>query len=290
VVAWRPTEWEQLLDRHATAGQVRFFLESRDRDVDDVTDRHDLQQRALATVEAAIPTAWRRAQVRRDALASFLFEPDDVVVAVGQDGMVPNLAKYLRSQPVIGVNPDPERNEGLLVRFAAPDVADVIHDVVDARAATEQRTMVEARLDDGQRLVALNELFVGHRSHQSARYLLMHGATMERQSSSGIIVATGTGATGWTRSIVTERQSTLALPSPSDQQVAFFVREAWPSVATGAGLTEGLVEAATSLRVISEMDGGVVFGDGIEDDRLELTWGQDVRIGPAPEHLTLVAS
>ena len=78
--------------------------------------------------------------------------------------------------------------------------------------------MAAARLDDGQELLALNEVFVGHASHQSARYTLALGERAERQSSSGLIVATGTGATGWAASIHRERHSGLALPAPEDDR------------------------------------------------------------------------
>ena len=291
VVAHRPTEWDLLLERHATAGQARFFLESRDRDASEIIDRHEQQVDALAVVDRGIPTTWRRARVRRHDVATFLFEPDDIVIAVGQDGLVPNLAKYLTGQPVVGVNPNRERNEGLLVRFVPQDTGAILPDIAEQRVQIEERTMVEARLDDGQRLIALNEIFVGHRTHQSARYLLMHDTSMEHQSSSGVIIATGTGATGWTRSIATDRRSPLPLPAPTDKQVAFFVREAWPSVATGAALTEGLCADGTHLQMISEMDeGGVVFGDGIESDQLDFGWGQALEIGTAPERLRLVTS
>ena len=148
--------------------------------------------------------------------------------------------------------------------------------------------MVEARLDDGQRLVALNEVFVGHPSHQTARYTLRttDGAE-EAQASSGVIVATGTGATGWCRSVALERHSPLVLPAPAEQRLAWFVREAWPSPATGAGLTEGdLVDGELTLTVAS--DRLVAFGDGVESDALTLTWGQTVRIGRAGTVLRLV--
>ena len=46
------------------------------------------------------------------------FGPEDVIIAVGQDGLVANVAKYLDGQPVVGVNPDPQRNPGVLVRHA----------------------------------------------------------------------------------------------------------------------------------------------------------------------------
>jgi hypothetical protein len=71
--------------------------------------------------------------------------------------------------------------------------------------------------------------------------------------------------------------------------LAFYVREAWPSAATGTRLTEGLLRDGATLRLQSEMgEGGVVFGDGIESDRLALDWGRRVHVAVASERLNLV--
>ena len=225
----------------------------------------------------------------RGDLDRFLFEPDDIVVAVGQDGLVANAAKYLGGQPVVGLNPEPGRNAGVLVPHPPDAAADLLADVAAERATFEERTMARARLDDGQTLVALNEVFVGHRSHQSARYSLRFGTARESHSSSGLIVATGTGATGWASSIHRERGSTLALPLPTEPRLAFFVREAWPSRATDTGCTEGLLGAGRPLEIVSRMEsGGIAFGDGIESDAVELPWGARVRIGVSDRTLRLV--
>jgi NAD kinase len=124
-----------------------------------------------------------------------------VVVPVGQDGLVANVAKYLDRQPVLGVNPAPDLYDGVLVRVAAGRLAALLPASVAGAAAIERRTMVQASLDSGETLVALNEIFVGHRSHQSARYRIETDGEAEDHSSSGLIVASGTGATGWARSI-----------------------------------------------------------------------------------------
>jgi len=289
VVVRRKTDYELLLERHGTHEQARFFLESRDQDVDQVRQRHDRVGELFVRVTGSIPSAWRRAQVDRADLHRFLFEPEDVVVAFGQDGLVANLAKYLDGQPVIGINPEPERNDGVLVPCRA-DQARALLEVSAAGAATiERRTMVSAELDDGQRLLALNEIFVGHRSHQSARYQIRWGAEDERQSSSGIVVTTGTGATGWARSIHRQRMTKVALPSPEERRLAFFVREAFPSVATGTRLTDGELDDGGRLEIVSRMNGGgVVFGDGIEDDRLTFGWGRRLSVGLARQTLALV--
>jgi len=286
VVVHRRTELDELTARHGTRGQIAFFLNSRGRDLDELEARQRATRSALDTVTGAIPLDWRRGSVERSDLERFLFAPDDLVVVVGQDGLVANVAKYLVGQTVLGINPEPERNPGVLVPFA-PDAA---VDLIRGGGTVEQRTMVEARTDDGQRLLALNEIYLGHPSHQTARYrLTAPGAPVERQASSGLIVATGTGSTGWCRSAWLERHSPLGLPGPTERRLLWFVREAWPSPSTDVRSTEGeLRGAALEIKVEIETDGLVAFGDGIESDRLDLAWGQTVRVGVAERQLSLV--
>lgn len=319
VLVHRHTEYEELLARHGSRGHAAFFLSSRGRSLDDTERRHHRNRAALAEVAAAVPSDWRGARVERGDLDRFLFAPDDVVVVVGPDGLVANAAKYLAGQPVIGIDTDPGRNPGVLVRHRAADAGRLL------RAATtpgadrhlEERTMVEAVADDTQRLLALNEVYLGQSGHQTARYRLTApgGAPdgpppdrreqsrserdrplrdrpeqnrSESQASSGVLVGTGTGATGWCRSAWLERGSRLRLPGPADPALSWFVREAWPSPVTGTGLVQGLLTSGQRLLLAVESDRLVAFGDGVESDALQLTWGQEIRIGVAAERLRLL--
>lgn len=230
VIVTRPTEYELMIRRHGTRQQVGFFLEERGRDLSELDRNQQLQRDALGAVAGLIPLDWRRAEVDRADLGRWLFGPEDVIIAVGQDGLVANVAKYLCGQPVVGVDPEPGRNPGVPVRRRAEAVGGLLGALVDGDggAALEHRAMVELIVDDGRRLRALNEVFIGHPSHQSARYTVARGDRAERQSSSGLVVVT------------------------------------------------------------VESDTLVAFGDGVESDRVELTWGQSARVGVAPESLRLV--
>jgi NAD kinase len=289
VVVHRRTEFEELVARHGTRQQVVFFLNSRGRDITAVEARHLRLDAALTAVSGSIPLDWRRGSVERFDLARFAFSPEDVVIAVGQDGLVANVAKYLTGQPVIGINPEPGWNPGVLVAHPPASAGALLAAVAsDPRAPMQSRVMVEATLDDGQTLRALNEIYVGHPSHQSARYRLTGtDGVSERQSSSGILIGTGTGSTGWCRSVALERHSPLTLPAPEDPRLCWFVREAWPSPATGTSLTEGLLRDGEELVITAESD-LVIFGDGIESDAIALTWGQNVSLRVSPQRLNLM--
>lgn len=305
----RRTELDELLDRHATRGQAEFFLRTRGRTLAEVQDRHDAVTAARRVVTAAVPADWALADVERADLDRFLFAPEDLVFVVGQDGLVANVAKYLDRQTVVGVDPEPGRNAGVLVRHLPADAARIVATLSDddagpagtagrarsagadarrARLPVDELTMVQIRLDDGQELHALNEVYVGSPGHQSARYRLEVPAGTEDQSSSGVIVGTGTGATGWCASLARDRGG-RRLPAPADAALAWFVREAWPSPATGATLTDGLLGPQDEVALTVRSDRLVAFGDGVEDDRLEAGWGQTVRIGLADRRLRLAA-
>ncbi|MFG2869447.1 hypothetical protein [Streptomyces sp. NPDC048338] len=289
VLVHRTTEYEELLARHGTHGQAAFFLSSRGRSIEDVRERHERTRRALAEVAGAVPLQWRQTRVERADLDRFLFGPEDVVVVVGQDGLVANAAKYLSGQPVVGIDSDPGRNPGVLVRHRAAQARTLLP--AATRTGADELTMVEAVTDDAQRLLALNEIYLGPPGHQTARYTLAldgAGGEPEPQASSGVLVGTGTGATGWLRSLWQQRSSRLTLPAPTDPRLAWFVREAWPSPTTGTSRVEGALGSGEGLRLTVESDRMVAFGDGMESDSLELTWGQTVRVGVSGTALRLV--
>lgn len=288
VVVTRPSDLDRFMARHATRGQAEFFLARRGQSLKELEHQDALLKAAILQARQAIPDDWSTVMVERQDLDRFLFTDRDIVVAIGQDGLVANLAKYLTGQPVIGVTPAASLGAGVLTTTPARRLKALLPQVAAADMVIEARTMVEARLDDGQSLIALNELFIGHRSHQSARYLMRADEQEEFQSSSGVIVSTGTGLTGWARSILTATHRAVSF-SPEDRAAVYFTREPWPSRTTGCDLVFGAVQPDKGLAVVSRMnDGGVIFADGLEQDFLRFDWGVQASIGLAERTLNLV--
>jgi len=289
VIVTRATDYEQLLAQHATRSQADFFLKSRGQSLQEVESQHLKLRETVQQTISKVPSSWRMTHISRNDLDRFLFEPSDTIVIVGQDGLVANVAKYLDGQPVLGINPDPDRFEGILVPLNVERLADILEATVKREIEMQQRTIVQAEIDDGQSIIALNELFIGHQSHQSARYRIYSNKKEERHSSSGLIVSTGTGCSGWARSISESIKKKVRLPKPEENKLVFFVREAFPSVATGTSLVQGIVSKSEQLLITSEMNnGGVIFGDGIESDYIPFDWGKTVKISASLKKLHLV--
>jgi NAD kinase len=292
VLVTRKTRLEDLIARHLTAAQARFYVEHLGADFSDYEREHGVY-RAQQHVTLQVLEQWGRYQViERGFLPNFIFAPDDIVVALGQDGVVANTMKYLDGHPLIGLNPDPARHDGILLPFAPRDLAKLLPDVAADKRASQAVTMAQARLSDGQTLHAVNDLFIGARTHVSAIYEIAAGNTTERQSSSGLIVSTGLGSTAWLKSIVTgslaiaEQFGRPSAPARYDSlpwdapELRFAVREPFPSRHSQTNLVCGRLTSVEQLRIRSLMpENGVIFSDGIEADRLDFNAGAEVTIG-----------
>jgi len=300
VLVTRKTRLDELVARYHSISQARFYLEHLGADFADYQREHETYLKVKERVLAVIARFQRRQVIDRQFLPNFLFGPDDIVVALGQDGLVANTMKYLDGQPLVGVNPDPARYDGILLPFRTDDLATVLPDVARDRRATKSVTMAKATLSDRQELYAVNDLFVGPKSHTSARYEIRVDDASEIQSSSGIIISTGLGSTAWMKSIVTgalaiaggagAKRNGAYRPMPWDaERLIFAVREPFPSVSSKTSIVFGAIQEGKDLRLRSLMpENGVIFSDGIEADFLQFNSGTEARIGVAERRGQLI--
>lgn len=304
VVVTRRTELEELVARFATAPQAKFYLEHAGQDFAPIQAAHERYKSVLSQARAAIPGRMKCQFLDRDSLPRQTFGRDDLVIVVGQDGLVSNTAKYLAGQPILALNPDPGVYDGVLLPFTARTFDAGLLRTLAGEAQLKDVTLARACLTDGQELLAFNDFFIGASSHVSARYRIRIGDREELQSSSGIIVSTGAGSTGWLQSVyrgaagIVEALGGKVIPPPNggrldwgDEYLVFAVREPFPSKATGASIVYGRVSADTPLTIASRMgSNGVIFSDGIESDYLRFNHGAVATIGIAPHKARLVAA
>lgn len=302
VVVLKKTPLEELIERFNTLDQARFYIEHLGESFDEYQEAHAIYDESRMHLMNALPGGVRVQVIERATLPMYQFGPGDLVVTLGPDGLVVNVAKYLKGQTLVAFNADPARNDGVLTPFVVASASTVLQAATRRLLPVRQITMAQAVLQDNQRLLAVNDLFIGMNSHASARYRLKWKEREEPQISSGLIVSTGAGSTGWRRSIISgamrisvsqkyEVPQTAYRFQPELDQLAFCVREPFESRVSRIGIVADAIGPGQALEITSQMpQNGVIFSDGIENDFLSFNAGMTARIGIAEEKLNLAGS
>ena len=302
ILVTRPTRVAELKRRFNTRSQAKFWVSHLGQDFSDYEHEDEHYNNAVREAQKILDGIGRVQAIDRSFLPNFVFGPQDVVVVLGQDGLVANTVKYLNGQPVIGVNPDPARWDGQLLPFQVRDLSKVVPEVMKQGRATKTATMAMAKLNTGETMYAVNDIFIGPRSHTSARYAITFGGRTENHSSSGVIVSTGVGSTGWLKSLLAgavgitrSATATPKLTSVSGEfawnanYLCFTVREPFPSKITQVSIVFGRILPKAPLVLVSQMpEHGVIFSDGIENDFLEFRSGTRATITIADKQGCLV--
>jgi NAD kinase len=300
VLVIRSTRLEENIKRFNTKSQAKFFVQSRGQSFDDYEQEDSNYQAARDLVEHLIPKGIKLQIIDRTFLPNFVFGPKDLVITLGQDGLVVNTAKYLNGQYVVAVNPDPARFDGILLPFQVQDLEKILPKILEDQFSHKNITMGKMSLNDGQVLYAFNDFFVGAKSHISSRYTIHFNQMTERHSSSGIIISTPAGSTGWLSSVFNMTKGVSKFQGSSltwnqsklnwdDQKMIFVVREPFKSNWSGSDLVTG--EILPNLEIVIESlmpEQGVIFSDGMETDFIDFNSGATARIGIAEKITKLV--
>lgn len=303
IIVKNKTRLESLIERFNTLAQARFYIERQGGVFEDYMTEHETFHQALQSLQTQLSRVVKHKIVERVFVPSYLFSEKNVIVVIGQDGLVANTAKYSKGIPIVAVNPDKQRYDGVLLPFDVSNFMEGIDKVLSNLYASQIRRFAEARLNDGQRLLAFNDLFIGAATHVSARYKISYNNQTEEQSSSGLIVSTPAGSTGWLSSVFNMAYGLLDSDSkqnmdrkkrskqfhiPNDA-LFFAVREPFKSVRTQIGITNGQIYRNLPLIIESLMPNtGVIFSDGIETDFLRFVSGSIATIGLSNETANLV--
>ena len=300
VLVTRKTRLQELIERFNTRSQAKFYIEHAGSDFADYEREDDAYRRSLDVLRESLEMNLALQLVDRALVPTFQFQREDIIVTLGQDGLVANTAKYVGRQPIVAVNPEPSRFDGVLLPFGPDQARAAVTNVLEKRARFREVTLAEVGLNDGQRLLAFNDLFLGARSHVSALYTIAYKNKSELQSSSGVLVATGAGSTGWVSSVFNmaagvarfsggKPGNPIRLPW-EDRRLLYIVREPFLSRHSQVTMVAGMLEPGEELSLQSRMpSGGVIFSDGIEADFLNFNSGATAIMKAAAHRAHLVA-
>src|SRR5215471_1730403 len=299
VLVTRKTRLAELVERFNTLAQTKFYIEHAGGNFQEYQLEDDAYRRSAEIVRRSLEVGLKFQEIDRALVPTFTFLPEDLVVTLGQDGLVANTAKYIGKQLLIAVNPDPERFDGILLPFLPDQSAQALAQVLNGKCRIRPVTLAEASMSDGQRLLAFNDLFLGAQTHVSARYRIRWAKSEEPQSSSGVLVSTGAGSTGWVSSVFNMASGVAALTGGhsvqpmrlhwEDRRLLFVVREPFVSRHSKASIVAGIVDQQQALELESLMpSGGMIFSDGIEADFLQFNAGSSVVVKAAAETAQLV--
>ncbi len=296
VIITRKSRLEELLYRFNTISQSKFYIEHLGGDFSDYEDEHKQYQSVVLEAVKILSSIGKVHRVDRAFLPNYIFGKDDIVVAIGQDGLVANTIKYLDKQKLIGVNPDSSRWDGVLLPYNIDNLSYIVEDAINKTCHIQHVTLAKATLNTGEEIYGVNDIFIGPKTHQSLRYSISIGDRYENQSSSGIIISTGLGSTGWFTSLMVGANMIASQSREDDysfewdsQFLYFTVREPFPSQYSQTNILFDKITNETPLIITSLMpENGVIFSDGIEKDFISFNSGTTATITIANKQGCLV--
>jgi len=129
------------------------------------------------------------------------FRDKELIITVGGDGTFVRATHFLKETPIVGINSDPESSAGVLTNLSSFEL-EKLSEILNGKylLTKRQRAQVIKKnklLDE----LVLNEIYLGARDQfHTSRYIVNLRGNKEEHRSSGAIISTGSGSTGWYKS------------------------------------------------------------------------------------------
>lgn len=205
----------------------------------------------------------------------------DLIVSIGGDGTVLDVARWVDHTPVLAVNSSPSTSFGHFTCCTADTLDDVLErlqdDVLEPTLLSRIRLVIDGAVHPQP---VLNDVLVADTvPSATSRYVLQVGDQEEDQKSSGVWMSTAAGSTGAMQSAGGEPMEVR------DTRLQYRVRE--PCVQPGRQwhLLGGIVGGP--VRMTSRMINGGAFLDG-RRVAVPLTFGAHVEVHPDGPPLRIV--
>ncbi len=259
LIVIKRSKWERDLERFGSPEAVRELYFIQNDAYAKVYQSHLRQCAALEAMRAALPQAHF---VLRRQLPGLDVSAYPYVISLGGDNHFVYCSHFVGDRPLAGINSDPETSIGALLYFTVPVFLEALSPKVPPVFDLDEWTRISCELlgphgEHRRTDPCTSEISIRNDYPElTSRYLLrVNGGPWEEQKSSGLLLATGTGSTGWYRNCFPPSERGPAAFVRSSPFFRFFAREVGAPPGRGKKYLSGQIDEEGVLEIVSEMDG-----------------------------------
>ena len=293
LVCVKRTKWQRDIERYGNAKEVRRLYRLQNNIFRKVYSSHLRQRQSELTLKAAL--AHRADFIYRDDLSAELVKNYQTLVSLGGDNHFTYVARFAGSTPVIGVNSDPLTSSGNLVYFNTASFLKAIQGT-DFFDHIEQWTLIEGEIEtENNEIIKTGPCIseTGIRNSfadaMSRYYIRVNDEPWEEQKSSGLLLSTGTGSTGWFQSCLPHTMQVYEDPTfgRSEQIFKFVAREPGFHRQHFYRYLYRTLGSDDTVEIISEMDGQIIV-DAQPETSFDFNPGSRCRFQLSKNHLQVI--
>ena len=292
VVVEKKSLWE--LDRERYSHDdlaLKQFYQEQGVSADKIYQSHLAQKEARAEIRRIFPEA---ICVGRDRVAEALQNTPALIVSLGGDNHAQWVSHLIcDSTPFIGVNSDPQNSVGALLQADVQQLTQLRANLIDGRYRFLPYSRIKVVLNGEMLPLALSEVFVGDKYRMNiSRYYSETprdvGGALERKDS-GLLLATGSGSTGWFRSSVRSHFHFSPEFEPTTAGAAYHATESFSL--SNESIGSGVIKLDQEIRITSRFNrSGVISIDSDQEALVAFPRGAVAVLTIAPEPLWVIGN
>jgi len=222
-------------------------------DVEKIIQSHERQHNNLNVLKDRIPQA---TIISREHMNREHANNADLVIPFGGDNHFQYVSHFLDKTTILGVNSDPFLSEGALTSIRSDKIDEAIERIKSGNFTIENWTRLQVWLNETKvNNYAISEIFIGEeRRRDMSRHILEINRKKEEQKSSGIIITTGSGSTGWYDSSIRYLFPEGNKFDKKEKYARFLITEPYRGKLNGYSMLEGKLDYGQELNLYSLND------------------------------------
>ncbi len=240
---------------------------------------HIEQIKCISFVQELIPSA---EFIYTDELTTSLTKDKDLIISIGGDEHFKYVYHNMLSDKLIlNIRSDNLKSEGALSTCNRFNLDKMVKQIHNSSYIVDKWVTLEADLNNKPIGNAIDTIYIGkNNSTKISRYRIIYRGKEEEQKSSGLLIVTGAGSTGWFTSaggISFNRNARFG---------RFISREIYVGTRTGNSIKHGEFIDNEELEIQSLMEEGIIEIDSIKEYKLKR--GDTIKIRVSHKYLKVM--